>query len=360
MKRARELELVVTEIVNEGKAKDEMGNLIHPVMYQPAVMAFFGAPDALYGVLRDSPILVLNLLQANKELEEFWNRFENVWIAWVDMLIEKEMGTYAADIYPFLIVQEYKKRLALNQPNPLNMNILARFFRIDYRGYGDEAKGFNILYYDEMTRLYAEIAWKSPSLATLLGQRFYQYLKIDSNKAYRGVIFLLDCVVVETVEENVLLYSNGYDLDWMKTQVKKIEAWLDDNTLPDAKAAIVIRDLIARLLVLVEARKGMKVETPVLLKLDKSTATPYRTLLYDRDQGLFKTPREQRTFFVSVLNSMVWAHLDRANVPELIEKYGQPFNCALCHCETHSVDTLLMRAFCGETCRSQYVQPSLK
>ena len=53
MKRERELEQAVGEIVREGKRRNEKGQPLYPVIYEPAVLAFFGAPEALVEVLME-------------------------------------------------------------------------------------------------------------------------------------------------------------------------------------------------------------------------------------------------------------------------------------------------------------------
>jgi len=147
-----------------------------------------------------------------------------------------------------------------------------------------------------------------------------------------------------------------YSIDDMRQDLLDIKRYLDKYLLAKEKdvtpfyyeTLVELQQLNANLLNLLE--QGATPEQPVLLKLDKNTAQPYRILLYDCKQGLFKTQEEQKNFFLSVLENLPRASSEGT----LIEKYGKPFNCALCHCETHSVDTLLMRAFCDEMCRSQY------
>ena len=161
MKRTHDLANLVIEIVEESKAKDTDGTPLYPVMHEPIVLGFFGAPDALLEVLKDRPIAMLNLLQTNKVLEEFWNQFERAWILWTDMLIENEMGTYVAEIYAFFVVHHHRKwedapidanfigyRNNTTEKNDLYFSYINT---MSIKGVSDHV--FYVVYHDELTRL---------------------------------------------------------------------------------------------------------------------------------------------------------------------------------------------------------------
>jgi len=113
MKRIGEFEQAVIEIVDEGKAKNEKGELLYQVMMEPLVMTFFGAPDALYEVMTERPIMLLSLIQTNKALEAFWKRFEGIWIRMIDNILEREVNRRFADTYSFFAIANHRARQAL-------------------------------------------------------------------------------------------------------------------------------------------------------------------------------------------------------------------------------------------------------
>lgn len=349
MKRAHELELAVVEIVREGKARDEEGNLIHPVMQEPAVMAFFGAPDALFDVLRERPLLVLNLLQVNKALEVFWNRFEGIWPLLIDFFVEKEMGAYAADIYPFIVFQQHKKyarRDAMFVGSQCESGGL-RAMRLEMQQEASSSVLY-VVYYDAFTRLYIDFL-HAVDMDEKWHYHLSQYFNRDDDYGNKMTIAAYtDCFVIGM--------SRGTPIDAIAYNTNRLEQTFS-LIVRIYNLSEKARGLLVKLRALIKG--GDAPDAPVLLKLDKSTAAPYRTLLYDKGQGLFKTPLEQKDFFVSVLRDLMSniPSMDRREDADvLIVKYGTPLRCAFCHCETHSVDPLLMRAFCTESCRTIYSQ----
>jgi len=169
MKRQRELEAVIEEIVSTGKAKNEKGEPVYPVMKEPLVMALFGAADALLDVLKERPIVVLNLLQSNKALDTFLNRFENLWPSLIDALVEKAMGVYASEIYPFVVVEKHRLSLSRTGEAVTTTIVEADFigeptfdsplygFHINYLSRAVALRStskFDIIYYDSLTHSY--------------------------------------------------------------------------------------------------------------------------------------------------------------------------------------------------------------
>lgn len=376
MKRARELELVVAEIVEEGKAKDEKGAPLYPVMQEPLVIALFGAADALLEVLKERPIVVLNSLQVNKPLEAFLNRFENLWTLLIDVLVEREMGAYAADIYPFIVVQ--KHRLALERDKQ-QQTVRASFMSACDRGDGSRPFLINYLstctqqvnpvfyvsHHDSLTRLFMALLDRIQAVRGFMGvgfsvptggmARFYIRPKRsgdnDDGREFAEVALFPGCCVFAQQPGQSIEFE--YSLDDMLASLLRIRRNLAKSfsidyeyiTQVHREALAELKQLTTNLIKLLD--EGATIEPLILLKLDKNTAQPYRTLLYDSAQGLVKTWEAQKNFFISILKYLRLV----SSKEELIEKYGQPLQCALCHCETHSVDPLLMRAFCSNQCR---------
>lgn len=366
MKRACELELVIEEIVSTGKAKNEKGELLHPVMMEPLVLTFFGAPEALYEVITERPIMLLNLLQTNKALDAFFGRFEGMWIRMIDALIENEMGTYAKEVYPFIVVEQHytdeDDRVGSSFIGEKKKEEKVREFRIQYlswRSPQSPVSEFEIVYFDTMTRLYIELlgVMKYFLLPPAISRRMLLLAYIG--QAFKQDHFVAefdDCLLYAEMKDTPMFIEN-YSNEMMRRGIEFIANHLVEeevSALPSShriEQFAVARKLITKLTTLLD--EGVEIEPPQPVKLDKSVATPYRTLLFDSQQGLCKTPEAQKELLFEVLRQL--SESDEAK-GEIIEKYG----CTICQALTHAVDPLLMRAFCTERCRSQYLGHSLK
>ena len=337
--------MVITKMVEEGKTRDKCGNLIHPVMHEPIVLGFFGAPEALFDALWDKPLLVLTLLRTNKALASFFSNYQDVWRLWTNMLIEKEMGVEAAEIYPFFVIQEHRQTgldladIQFMVKRTGDQSYGFKFAPLNRTWKGPYRPPFYIVYYDPLTKLYVEFLNKLPDLF-IKNRSLSEYLGVNSLEGPIVVSFL-DCFLIAS-ENNILPVLGAYNLDSMRETLAEITKTLDTESL------LVLAQDLSRLI-----EKGERPPKPELIKLDKQSARLYETLLYDKEQGLLKTPQDQKTFFINVLENMSLGATEEKKA--LIIKYGQPLNCAFCHCETHSVDPLLMRAFCTETCRNLYI-----
>ncbi len=361
------------EMVQEGKARDEKGELFHPVMAEPMVMAFFGAPDALYEVLAERPIVALNLIMTNKALEAFWNQFEGVWIAWIDMLVEKEMSSYAKEIYPFFIVQNHRlasQRRKDNTPLPLaEMPELVDFKHGKERGFylsylnhvldnpGDVGE-YYVIYHDSVTQLYMDLLDQVDEVYKVYQQELYtnrlrrDYLKITIGTSLFATQYT-DCIVLIGAI-SFQLFDEDYQLSALRRDMPKIMDHL--GSLADERGTSDVLDKaqsLAHRLSLLIGDETLVLDKLKILKLDKSTAAPYRSLLYDREQGLFNTPEKQRALFVKLINDIPELdELANARKERLINKYGEemPLSCARCGQETMHVDPLSKIAFCDTHC----------
>lgn len=414
MKRIGEFEQAVIEIVDEGKAKNEKGELLYPVMQEPLVMTFFGAPDALYEVMTERPIMLLSLIQTNKALETFWKRFEDIWIRMIYNILEREINRCLADTYPFFVVANHRARQALA---PLLAEInLDKYLNVKHYGDADflmrsvftmdpfnepgkfvgralgskEEVRYQIIYYNPVTKLYVQLLQYVHNLQLYYGKnetRLYiaetsiclgDYIHLDS--VNRNIDCLDDCFIVNITGGAKPLQ---YDLQKMKERVMKIRTLLrvhrieriadstgkreilKGNVSVGRYPEIVIdmfsqaHKLADRLLDMLTSHfNGTMIliqEEAEPIELNKALATPYYALLYDRDQGLYNTPDKQRSLLMAVLRNAQSSWVFGEN---MVTKYGQstPLNCVVCHSETHSVDLLLMYAFCTDECRSAYAQ----
>lgn len=356
MKRSIELEFDVQEIVKIGKTRDKEGKFLYPVMAEPAVMAFFGAADALYEVITQRPILLLNLLQVNKALGVFWNQFTgNMWIKMIDMIIENEMGKYASEIYPFIAVHKERRirRLYGERKTLVEPFVGPGEFEIRYITSISTPVNpiFYVVYYDPLTQLYITLMEKIMHLRdrnthVVYTQAIRRYLFMSDFSPKRYVAIYSDCFLVAAPSTDTAHpFTYSYNVEAMREDLSAITDTLIGQPGRFLEEA---QKLIVKITTLLD--EGVRPGKPVLIKLDKNIAAPYRVLLYDSEQGLVKTREEQRAFLVELLNAL---NVDQEK-DLLVEKYGQPFSCTMCQCETQLVDPVLMRAFCTERCVSQY------
>lgn len=369
MKRQVELELVVEDIVSTGKSKNERGEFVYPVMLEPLVMAFFGAPDALYEVITERPIMLLNLIQTNKALEAFISRFEGIWVRMIDALIEKEMGAYASEIYPFFVVERHRK-YGTKRVNadfigfPTHGEMGLRDFSVDYLFDRDPPPNsiFYVAYFDSLTALVMRLldVTKYFTRPFTWDERLVLRAYIDMRGPRERKYFIArftDCFLVAKAPGDDSPFTSVYTSRFLRVFSRRMSDHLIEELEEVAGLSIEVCEqfvealkLITKLTVLLE-EEGMVPDAPVLIKLDRAIATPYRALLFDSKQGLCKTPEAQKEFLLDILYRLSYMGTQKER---MIEEYGQSLNCALCHCETHSVDPVLMRAFCSEACHSQY------
>ena len=179
-----------------------------------------------------------------------------------------------------------------------------------------------------------------------------RYIKI-TNKF--SVASFVDCSLIAVSTDDHDLSRVSYDVDVLREaimttaeQVTKQQTELEDND-PDMycyeiaacqKAKKLCVELIKRVI-----EEGETPDVPVLMKLDKNTAQQYRTLLYDKEQGLLKNPQAQKDFYVRVVTSL-----------DDDTGYGQALKCVVCYSETHLVDPIHSIALCHENCRAHYLK----
>lgn len=401
MKRPSDFEQAVIEIVEEGKAKDEEGHALYPVMEEPMVKAFFGAYNTLYETLIERPILVLNLIRTNKALEMFWSMFEGMWIKMIDNILEREVNRRFADTHPFFAIENLRARQALA---PLMVDLTPEMierFPLPYR-YGDadflsrsiftntpfnvpgkllgavlprenEWMTYQVIYYDPLTKLYIQLLQQIEYLrqySRIVNNVGLSIFHIESclenyiewESVYSDIDCLDDCFLVNVTDGPKLLQQN---LDNMIHYVEWLDMLLNPERVPETLAGksrsmwLDAHILAGRLLRLL--RDHFNGTVPIVqeafkpLELDKTSLKSYYVSFYDKDQGLYNTPEKQRTLLTAVLRN---TYRNQGYRGDMIEKYGQatPLRCAVCHTETHYVDTAMMRAFCTEQCRSFYTK----
>lgn len=371
MKRTRTLASMSSDIVEMGKEKDAYGKPLYPVMNEPFIMTLFGASDALFKVLNEQPLLLLNLLQTNKALNKFMHHVEGLWPLLIDMVLEKTMGSYVSDIYPFFVVQMYRTQKRSwdsdeigEKPHVLPDFIGRRKTNTQYRplyiSYTDRCENPNnpvyyVVYYDEVTRLFMDLlAVTHPAID--LWPFASRYIKMSTNFC---VASFVDCFLIAVSADDNTIPSISYDVEVLREgvitmveRVDKRQIELDDKH-PDMYSCELAACHEAKKLGTKLTRRvteeGEVSDAPVLMKLDKSTAQQYRTLLYDKEQGLLKKSQAQKDFYVRILD-------DLADDTEIITKDGQPLKCVICHSETHLVDPIHRVALCHEKCRAHYLK----
>ena len=378
MRRQLELVEAVIQIIETGKQKNGKGALLYPVLQEPVVAAFFNSPKTLAGVLREKPELVINLIQNNKELETFWHRAggDDLWIPLIDALVEREMGTYASEIYPVIVVAKYRRSiiwpdifgvtLGGNAMHAFNLVTVVepRPFPI--------SSAYYVAYHDPLTRAYLEVLRRVVNVRQLeyfnvsgILRRFLNYPRYYPTLHLVAFddFFLCD-------ETTYRSYSFEYNIQVMRETVEAISARVtsvfivgetvagkgvyirreDDNnnnihTKELAEELLALQRIVRKLTLALE-NPARLLDKVVPIKLDKYVATPYRTLLYDAKQGIYATPEAQRQYFIDTL-------VDLAHKIEL-NKYS--LKCTVCHTGTCMVDTRCMRPFCTEACLAHYLK----
>jgi len=344
MKRARELEEVVGEIVEAGRAKNEKGELIYPVMREPLVLALFGAPEALVDVLRARPGLVLNLMQTNKALSQFLEKFDRLWIILMDELVEREMGTYASEVYPFIMVSQRRRIKSQGGGEVGLFGYYSEYTQRDVRQFKLVEIGGRyfrptstphyIAYHDPLTLIYFELIDRIVRLGTLqsftVSDMHMNYIGITERHSPHIVNFG-DFFLMDNMSRNTLK-RKSYDLGVMRVQLERMahfpESYVVGRTLEGEGVEITkidkttkkrenlgiypsslsdellcVQKLVAKLQ-LALAEPNLVLEPIVPLTLDKNLATPYRTLLYDAKQGLYPTQEAQKDFFMLLFNDL--------------------------------------------------------
>ncbi len=363
MKHARDIELeqTATAIVKESKGRDEKGNLRYAFMQDPLLITMFQAPEALLEILKERPLQLLHLIQTNKALRDFWDRFDGIWILLVDVLIEKEMGAYAADVYPFFVMEDHLASLTANQVVTPNANFVGRR---TYYGYAfrkaclpyNERDGlvFYVIPYDVFAKLYAKL---EETTKLFLGREYslagnisiMDYLSLGNFASEVCATRLLNAFLV-TAKKEVALATPRYYLSSLISHLDNIEWVLEFKRergiiLPSLTDEAV--GLLPKFRQLVQAPTiGSEKPTPV--KLDRNTTKADRDRLYDKEKGLYKTQEQQKAFFISVLA----AFAKDKTTEQILRDYGElmPLACAVCRNKTHLVERATKTALCSEAC----------
>jgi len=278
------------------------------------------------------------------------------------MLFGKEMGAYGAEIYPFFVVQQHRMNILNGRDRPVEADfidfvspdnglhgVFLPYINVLHRSVMSDPL-FYVVYYDTLTSLFAELTRKLDKLdyttSTNSLMRTYVHAKLSTPPFF--TVFSDSFLI--TQKGPTPLKFLGYNLTALREGLVSTTERVIAFGATHTESLTEVESLLSKLDTLM--KECPTPEEPVALLLDKNTAAPYRTLLYDGVQGLLKTPREQRAFFVDLLDALTLGNYDKKAT--LVERYGQPLTCAICHCETHSVDPLLMRAFCTEVCRTTH------
>ena len=418
MKRTRDLEETVVQIVTEAKSKDDQGNPLYPeIVADPLVLAIFGAPEALFEVLKERPVRILNLLRTNHALEVFWNRFEGLWILLTDLLIERVWPmTGSVDVYPFFVIANqriYERIVSMfsrePKPKPASAflkaytyfnNKLLHVNTVVGRDTNMPSRTFSLIYYDPMTKLLIDIFQHALSLSQFFAQpiepeeslaQYIDDMALVGKFQFGGFSFpgslgylvaLEDAFLVERKDAKTIrnelfrvsltvnyLYQRykSYSYEPLVTQQVKItrvnglgETVVSSHPLRVAKSLAHLLDSIGKLRTMLERHhegvEPLVFNEMVPVSVDADFALPYRTLLYDPEQGLFNTVEKQKEFFLSLLRKLG----EITSKEEVIHKFGQdaitePFACTVCQTETFMVDPVHhKRAFCHLSCWQHY------
>ena len=312
----------------------------------PMILTFFHASDALMDVLKNRPLVFLQLLQTNKTLETFWRRFEtNIWILLLDHLVEMESGEYMSEVYPFFVIHHirtYGVKLASKLPIGGPVSVV-HDLELGNASSRREVR-YYVIYYDYLTKRFIDLLRYIHVNKTRprfdIEKAISEYLDWPEEEDYLAC--LSECFVVEKPEK---LFK--YNLNRMRHSVITIMIQ-DESQNRTSLMAQQLDDILWRGYQMdgKTIDLGIKHDPPLLL--DSSVAKPYRDLLFDPQQGLYKTPEEQKALFLSALGNI------NRSKKYMIERYGTSLECAMCRGETHFVDQALLLAFCTSDCHTQY------
>lgn len=415
MKRQRQLRDRVSEIVEEGKSRDRNGRPVYPeIATDPLVLGLFGAPEALFEVLRDRPVIVLNLLQTNKAVKAFWDQFDGIWILLIESLIEKAWPmANSIDVYPFFAITNQRiyetiESMFRDRPRVRPAAFLTNSNRFMGKKLlqGGTAIGqdpqnpsteFVLIYYDEITKLIVEICQNILALSTFFPQSMDSYLYLDeylrniSINPSLYVVCLDDAFLMKKTEAPVELkpalgyaknlagslnaeYSNfshgpllskEVEITYVRGPIRAYPTLYGGEAPPVPRIvgifplkvgqslSKVLRSIDRLSTIMRRHTEGIEPivdEFNIPVPIDRNLVRPYRDLLYHPTQGLYNTPDKQKGFFISLLDALG----NKTSKEEVIERFGQPLACTICQCETHMVDPVLNLAFCETICRTQY------
>lgn len=408
MKRA--LEESVTEIVRVAQERNEEGAFVHPELHSDLfLITIFHAPEALLEVLVNSPILFLQVLQANKQLSVFWSQFKGIWILLYERLIEMERDKYFSEVYPYWCIENHRiwerqkvfgtgeayRRPFFEANPPSCLEPTPSYIIFIGNAIAVRQPGSQIVYFEKgtvtqkwMSLIQNVSDWERYAPLSLVNDDLLFFEARKMLKGYLRGLGLLGSLVLYT---DSFLVSPGttfsYNVAGIKSNLPFIKSLFFKNTYNyderllakpgTAKIKVTRRDLIfggtraemmprAAVLLLDNIRKSigeleliianptLQEEIPIFTELNKANVKRYRDEYF---QTIHNTPEKQKQLFFSLLNELA-SYNDNAGKERLIEEYGSqvPFRCALCKTETLSVDPVRLEAFCTEGCRTHYCQ----
>jgi len=326
---------------------------------------------------------------------------------------EEGQSGHMSKIYPFFIVAQHRVEeesarpvyalhpSSRNRPNSNPMvaddggqALLPKFRRpVQVLGRTYSGARYSLIYYDAVTQHFIDLLQKlslfnqafglgGPASYTLM---IAQYLGIVLEGAHttRYELKLPDYVVVL---RDSFLVSNNTEITYrpavIRDSLKKIIAWLEKLSLSEIDPnssrfmiininqveapAHVIKEIreaktdalrLQRLLTTELIMQSNDAPPPKRIHLDEDVARPYRAILFNRENGLYKTPESQQKLFVDVLSALYLNRYvgDDDDIPsgrsEFIRRYGN-LHCSVCGKESEHVDSVLLQAFCNDACRA--------
>ena len=108
-----EEERLAIEISNTVKKRDEQGNFVYTQVLTNPAFLMLQAPDAVFEILKQRPLALLNLIRTHPTMSEFWSQFPSIWLILLNQVINKIYGKQIADLYPLIatLYQETLKEL---------------------------------------------------------------------------------------------------------------------------------------------------------------------------------------------------------------------------------------------------------
>lgn len=400
MKRLRDIE---TRVVAEQMVTL---SLEERLTIPQAVLFLFSHVDELILLLKSRPILVINLMQTNREMYEVFSaRIPGLWPLLLDQLVANESGEYTAMIYPFFVCEqdamtERRKRVlaAFDWPAGVRRGLLNLDEAMERMPYAsprnwsvDDVATVTVVYADGIIAQCQDLMHFALCLAQIIEPTF------DLRWVKRSLFYSVnrgdETIVVRELGDALRVWSDrsAYShpgdivsiiLRQLSGGLRALLAELDEFSQVEAGDHVTIsrsldphtqrdeategtfpamiwqvfafvRQLAVNINMRLDALRALSEDELATLMpplvLGSQNIMPYRRVAF---QILYSTPEEQRRLLLRILRDI--ANMKDDNTA-MIKKYGNSVShCAICGLATQSVSLASLLPRCGDTVCQQF------
>lgn len=407
MKRNRSSAIkdIAKEINAAATKRDANGAFVEPIMSELALAYFLAAVDPLVDMMKTKPIALLDLLSTNKKLNEFFSKFDKVWLIMIDYVVERETSRYFSEVYPFFIV---KNQMVTNDDGDIVFQPFFKNLKNNYRPiFGDQYKPvtcslcsivvdmaeknnpwtepYYVLYHDRKTTDFIEILLDLKKLKQTTNNSIIKSLSEESmmtgyflgttwSSSASGLAYS-DCFVLDEKRAKQSRMRPSFSSASISKALKLIIATSIESDDGDELPALEkgVRELFYKM-----RNKAIKLwekfafpadakssvwhepypfEPKLLNEKEVSAKDSYRDMLFDSEKGWYNTAAKQKLLLRNLLKSLQddaynWSKKD------MYDKYGEqvplPLQCEVCEKKTFDVDLASELAFCSLECRTEH------